>query len=282
MRLRNIPESHDYFISSPYAAVEPEALRGRWRTLFAGDAAADHGGAPGNAGSPKTGTDPEKPRLEAEFGCGKGRFITELAAADPGTDYVGIDKYTSVLYKGLKRLEGRPFQENLRFACLYASTLEEIFAEGELDRIYLNFSDPWPKKRHADRRLTSRRFLAMYERILAPGGTLEFKTDNRDLFDFSLEELAEAGWALLAKTFDLHGFYAEHGMTAAGIEAADAGIAREPGDQAGKAGSGIAPDTDETVLLTRVRIMTEYEEKFSGMGNPICKLVACKNIACKL
>ena len=90
MRLRNIPESHDYFISSPYAAVEPEALRGRWRALFAGDAAP----AAEKAGPPVHGAaHGERPRrLEAEFGCGKGRFITELAAADPGTDYVGIDK----------------------------------------------------------------------------------------------------------------------------------------------------------------------------------------------
>ncbi len=248
MRLRNIPESHDYFMNSPYAAAEPEGLRGRWREFFARD----------------------RRRLEAEFGCGKGRFITELAAADPGTDYIGIDKYTSVIYKGLRRLEGCPFRENLRFACLYASTLTEVFAEGELDRIYLNFSDPWPKKRHADRRLTSGRYLAMYEQILRPGGTIEFKTDNRELFDFSLEELAANGWTVLAKTFDLHAYYAERGLTAAGIaDCADAESRAGAGDLSG-------PDESEERMLIRVRIMTEYEEKFSGKGKPICKLIASK------
>ena len=254
MRLRNIPESHDYFMSSPYAAAEPEGLRGRWREFFARD----------------------RRRLEAEFGCGKGRFITELAAADPGTDYIGIDKYTSVIYKGLRRLEGCPFRGNLRFACLYASTLTEVFAEGELDRIYLNFSDPWPKKRHADRRLTSGRYLAMYEQILRPGGTIEFKTDNRELFDFSLEELAANGWTVLAKTFDLHAYYAERGLTAAGI--ADRADAEDRSDAENRTGAGdlSGPDESEERMLTRVRIMTEYEEKFSGKGKPICKLIASK------
>ena len=253
MRLRNIPESHDYFVNSPYAAAEPEGLRGRWREFFAEARTEAEAGAALPDGSPS----PEPRRLEAEFGCGKGRFITELAAAEPGTDFIGIDKYTSVIYKGLRRLEGLPFRENLRFACIYASTLTDVFAEGELDRIYLNFSDPWPKKRHADRRLTSGRYLAMYERILRPGGTIEFKTDNRDLFEFSLEELEARGWTLLAKTFDLHAYYAERGLAAAGIE-----------PECAAAGGGD--------LLTRVRIMTEYEEKFSGEGKPICKLAASK------
>ena len=113
--------------------------------------------------------------------------------------------------------------------------LPDIFEKGEVQRIYLNFSDPWPKARHAKRRLTSREFLARYSQILTTGETVEFKTDNKDLFEFSLEEVPEAeGWTLLAHTFDLH--------------------------------------HQEDMMVGNV--MTEYEEKFSSMGNPICKLIA--------
>ena len=105
--------------------------------------------------------------------------------------------------------------------------------KGEADKIYLNFSDPWPKARHAKRRLTSREFLARYDKILVPDGKVEFKTDNKDLFEFSLEEVKEAGWNLEAFTFDLH----------------------------------------HNEEMVQGNVMTEYEEKFSSMGNPICKMV---------
>ena len=114
-----------------------------------------------------------------------------------------------------------------------AEDLENVFAQGELDRIYLNFSDPWPKDRHAKRRLESRQFLARYDQILKKDGTIEFKTDNRALFDFALEEVEAAGWTLNEKTFDLH---------------ADA-------------------------RLNEGNVMTEYEERFSAQGNPICKYI---------
>lgn len=114
-----------------------------------------------------------------------------------------------------------------------AEEICEVFGRGEVERIYLNFSDPWPKDRHAKRRLPSRQFLARYDEILAPDGRIEFKTDNADLFDFALEELAPAGWKTEAVTRDLH----HDGKMLAG------------------------------------NIMTEYEEKFSSMGNPIYKYV---------
>ena len=114
-----------------------------------------------------------------------------------------------------------------------ARLLPEIFEKGEADKIYLNFSDPWPKARHAKRRLTSREFLARYDKILVPDGKVEFKTDNKDLFEFSLEEVKEAGWNLEAFTFDLH----------------------------------------HNEEMVQGNVMTEYEEKFSSMGNPICKMV---------
>ncbi len=125
---------------------------------------------------------------------------------------------------------------NFRFLRLDARELESVFAPGEIAGIYLNFSDPWPKDRHAHRRLTSRQFLKRYETVLQPEGTIEFKTDNIDLFRFSLTEIREAGWDLLAYTFDLH---------------------QDP-------------------ELNEGNIMTEYEEKFSSRGNKICKLIARK------
>ena len=117
-----------------------------------------------------------------------------------------------------------------------AADIAEVFDREEVDRIYLNFSDPWPKDRHAKRRLTSRQFFARYDQILKKEGHLEFKTDNQDLFTFSLEEIPEAGWKLDASTRDLH----------------------------------------HDAALNEGNVMTEYEEKFSSKGNPICKLIASR------
>ena len=133
----------------------------------------------------------------------------------------------------LQKMEQNPLP-NIKFICMDAADVAEVFAKDEVDRIYLNFSDPWPKDRHAKRRLTSRQFFARYDQILKKEGHLEFKTDNQDLFTFSLEEVPEAGWKLDASTRDLH---------------------HDP-------------------VLSEGNVMTEYEEKFSSMGNPICKLIA--------
>ena len=145
-----------------------------------------------------------------------------------------IEKYSSVLVRALEKLEAQPLP-NLRLIRMEAEELLNIFAPGEVSGIYLNFSDPWPKDRHTKRRLTSVPFLTLYRQILKPEGLVEFKTDNRPLFDFSLESVTEAGWTLLAHTFDLH-----HSSMAEG------------------------------------NVMTEYEEKFSALGNPICKLTAMR------
>ena len=114
-----------------------------------------------------------------------------------------------------------------------ARNLPEVFAQGEVDRIFLNFSDPWPKERHAKRRLTSRQFLERYDQILAEDGQVEFKTDNRGLFEFSLQEVEETKWQLVASTFDLH----------------------------------------HESEMVQGNVMTEYEEKFASMGNPIHKMI---------
>jgi len=209
MRLRNIPGSREVIARSPYVIPEGEPIRGRWKERFKN----------------------EYP-IEIEIGMGKGKFLMRLAAENPDINYVGIEKYSSVLLRALQKMEEAPLP-NLLFLRMDAEELEDVFGEGEVSKIYLNFSDPWPKDRHAKRRLTSRTFLARYDRILMPEGRLEFKTDNRALFDFSVEELAAAGWKAEKISYDLH----------------------------------------HDSLLMEGNIMTEYEEKFSAMGNPICKYI---------
>ena len=171
--------------------------------------------------------------LYLEVGMGKGRFITELAGRNPENNYVGIEKYSSVLLRALEKRELLPELTNLRYLRMDAEDLPEVFGEGEVSGIYLNFSDPWPKDRHAKRRLPSRQFLARYDVILKKEGTLEFKTDNRPLFDFAIEELEPAGWKAQVITYDLH----------------------------------------NDAALMEGNVMTEYEEKFSSVGNPICKYI---------
>ena len=153
-------------------------------------------------------------------------------------DFLGIERYSSVLLRALEKYDTEEFDtlSNVRLICMDAMELPEVFAPGEVAKIYLNFSDPWPKKRHARRRLTSTQFLAQYDKVLAKEGVIEFKTDNRPLFEFSLEQVEEAGWKLLGSTFDLH--------------------------------------HDDVMNVGNV--MTEYEEKFSAMGNPIHKLIATR------
>ena len=209
MRLRNIPGAREEMLVNPFIVQDPERLRGCWRAEF------------GN-----------KNPLRIEIGMGKGQFLLTLAQQNPDVNYVGIEKYSSVLIRALARQEELKLQ-NLRLIRYDAETIDELFADGEVDRIYLNFSDPWPKDRHAKRRLTSDRFLARYARILAPEGRVEFKTDNVDLFDFSLESAESCGWTLSEVTRDLHNSPAAEG-----------------------------------------NVMTEYEERFSALGNPICRLVA--------
>ena len=167
-----------------------------------------------------------------EIGTGKGRFLMELAKTHPEVNYVGIEKYSSVLLRAIQKMEEEPLF-NVKFIRMEAEHILRYFGKGEVERIYLNFSDPWPKERHAKRRLVSREFLDRYRVLLKAGGHLEFKTDNRDLFDFGVEETEPAKWEIMEITYDLH--------------------------------------RDEN--MNRGNIMTEYEERFSSMGNPICKYI---------
>ena len=213
MRLRNIPGADEVVSNSTFCIQNPVELKGNWSSYFEND-------------NP----------IHIEIGMGKGRFLMDLAALNPNINYIGIERYTSVLLRAVQKMEENPLP-NVRFLCIDAATLPEIFAAGEVNRIYLNFSDPWPKDRHARRRLTSSEFLARYDAFLAKDGRIEFKTDNIDLFKFSLEEIENSPvWHIDVHTFDLH----------------------------------------EDPMLNFGNIMTEYEEKFSSKGNPICKLIASR------
>ena len=212
MRLRNITGSRETIAESIYVVNETEMFDcpGKWHEIF------------GN----------EQP-LHIEIGMGKGKFIHTMAKLNPHINYVGIEKYSSVLLRAVQKMEEEELP-NLRLLRMDAEDITKVFGRGEVDKIYLNFSDPWPKDRHAKRRLPSREFLRRYDVILKAGGKLEFKTDNRQLFDFAVEELEPAGWTADVITYDLH---------------ADA-------------------------VLVEGNVMTEYEEKFSSLGNPICKLIS--------
>ena len=141
--------------------------------------------------------------LHVEIGVGKGDFLTELAAQSPDVNYVGLEMQQGVLYFAARKAAERGLK-NLRLVVFDAARLTELFAPCEVDRIYLNFSDPWPKARHAKRRLTSPLFLARYRAVLKSDGELRFKTDNMGLFDYSLETMAAQGWHLSDVTHDLH------------------------------------------------------------------------------
>ena len=211
MRLRNITGSREAIAESLYVVSESVQTEcpGKWKEIFGND-------------SP----------VYIEIGMGKGKFIHTMAKEHPDINYVGIEKYSSVLLRAVQKMSQEELP-NLKFLRMDAENITGVFGAGEVDRIYLNFSDPWPKDRHAKRRLPSREFLARYDTILKKGGRLEFKTDNRARFDFALEELEPAGWKAEVVTYDLH----------------------------------------SNEKLIQGNVMTEYEERFSAQGNPICKYI---------
>jgi len=214
MRIRRRKNATDILLRDyqEFVVEHPETWQGKWKSVL------------------------NKEMLYAEFGAGKGRFITNKALQNPGILFVGVEREPEVLIKtAQKALETMP--PNLRLIHTDVADLEMVFAPGEVDRIFLNFSDPWPKRRHAARRLTSPGFLAKYETMLAKKGEIHFKTDNQKLFLFSVKSFKTSGWTLLEEDHDYH----------------------------------IAPDSSD--------IMTEYEERFRLLGQPIYRLVAVKSRA---
>lgn len=163
----------------------PEDCRGDWRRVFA----------------ERMGREPAK--LELEIGCGKGGFISGLAAREKDTAFVAVEVCREALLLAVEKCKAAGLK-NVLFLCVDARTLENVFAPGEVEKIYLNFSDPWPKFRHAKRRLTAPAFLRLYQTLLAPGGVVRQKTDNQGLFSYSLESFRENGWSLTEVTDDLH------------------------------------------------------------------------------
>ncbi|MCI6914560.1 MAG: tRNA (guanosine(46)-N7)-methyltransferase TrmB [Lachnospiraceae bacterium] len=214
MRLRNVPGAREEIAASKYVLLDDAKTKGKWNEIF----------------------DNDHP-IQIEIGMGKGTFIMEMAQRHPEINFVGIEKYSSVLVRALEKLEainnekeekGEATINNLLLFRMDAENIENYFAKDEVSDIFLNFSDPWPKDRHAKRRLTSDRFLAKYINLMKKTGTITFKTDNTDLFNFSVETANEEGWTFLKKTDDLHHSEYNEG-----------------------------------------NIMTEYEKKFSEMGNKI-------------
>lgn len=210
MRLRNVPGAREKIAESDFVIHNEEEYKGKWHELF------------GNANP-----------IHLEIGTGKGAYIMESARRHPDINYIGIEKYSSVLIRALEKLEEEEnAPENLIFIRMDAEYIENVFAQDEIDNIFLNFSDPWPKERTAKRRLTSDRYLKRYTNIMKKDGRVTFKTDNIDLFNYSIETAKECNWNIIVETRDLHHSKYQEG-----------------------------------------NIMTEYERKFSQLGNKINMMV---------
>lgn len=181
MRLRKVKNAGDRLMNNLGLFISnPEEYKGKWHELF-------------NNNNP----------IYIEIGMGKGKFIIEHAKRNKDINYIGIEKYDSVLIQGVEKAALEKL-DNIYFLNVDAINLNNYFVEGEVDKIFLNFSDPWPKNRHAKRRLTSEAFLKVYETILNKKGDIEFKTDNIGLFEFSVVEFNRVGYQFLEFSCDLH------------------------------------------------------------------------------
>ena len=177
-RIKNVEEKIENY--KEWIVDHPEEYKGKWNTVF------------GN----------ENP-IYLEIGCGKGQFITGHAKQRKNANFIAIEGNPSALYRALQKMDD--FEEkNLRFVRTYVDDIRDIFDENELEGMYLNFSDPWPKERHAKRRLTFGKKLIQYRNVIREGGYLEFKTDNDDLYDFTLDQIEDCGLEIRGMTRDLH------------------------------------------------------------------------------
>lgn len=209
LRLRHKPWAKDEIERHPHIVIQqPAQHRGKWHELFQNDHP-----------------------IYLEVGTGKGQFLTKMAQMYPNINFIGIEKYDSVIITALERAVELSV-ENVKFLNENVSDLLEFFAKGEIERVYINFTDPWPKKRHEKRRLTYESFLKMYEKVLVEHGEIHFKTDNQALFEYSLHSFSKYGLILNNVSLNLHESDIEN------------------------------------------NVMTEYEEKFSQMGQRIYRCEA--------
>jgi len=219
--------------------LDPAKYKGNWRAFFGND----------------------RP-IHAELGMGKGLFISTMSVRHPDINFVGVDRYDELIRRASVKADAmwreaygrRP--DNLALVLHNVEHLTDMFGDGEVERIYLNFSDPWPKKRHVKRRLTHPRFLAMYAKVLKPSGEIHFKTDSAELFEYSLNTFSDFGFRLRNITFNLHagGLHPDHVMTEYEqkfveqgkpiyrCEALLGGTPAGAGGQAGEAGAGSGGD----------------------------------------
>ncbi|WP_078430948.1 tRNA (guanosine(46)-N7)-methyltransferase TrmB [Alkalihalobacterium alkalinitrilicum] len=181
MRLRNKPWAHDEINKEPTIVIaNPEQQKGNWNNIF------------GNNNP-----------IHIEVGTGKGQFLTKMGQAHPHINYIGVEKYTSVIITAMERVRDDNIS-NVKFLNKDVMNLVDYFEKGELDQVFINFTDPWPKARHEKRRLTHEGFLKLYESLLKPHGEIHFKTDNQDLFEYSLHSFSKYGMILNNVSLDLH------------------------------------------------------------------------------
>ena len=179
MRLRNVKNKDEILHNTDYVVENEKEYKGKWKVYFS-----------------------NKNDIYIEIGMGKGDFIIKNALSYPNINFIGIEKYSSVLARAVQKLEGQEIS-NLKLIRMDAKEIEDVFSN-EVSRIYLNFSDPWPKKRQAKRRLTSEDFLKRYENIFKGSKEIILKTDNMGLFEFSIESLSKFGYTLERVSLDLH------------------------------------------------------------------------------
>lgn len=183
MRIRRKPWAEREFASNKTIIDNPRELKGKWNEVFGND-------------NP----------IHIEIGCGKGNFISEMSKLNPHINYIGIEREEQIIVSALKKSRELEVGDNVRFFCEDVANSLEIFETGEISRIYTNFADPWHRRRKwAKRRLTHKNFLNLYETLFGEnGGELFMKTDNKILFEFSLNEIADKGWRLHNISLDLH------------------------------------------------------------------------------
>lgn len=182
MRIRKKNWTEDELENSRFLIHEPEKYKGRWKEKFGND-------------NP----------LHIEVGCGKGKFVAEMSKANPDINYIGIEKFTLVAARAIRKCKLLEAGDNVFIMSVDAEEIENIFEPGEVQRIYLNFSDPWPnRKKWIKKRLTNEKFLQRYENVFGGKGEIFLKTDNREFFEYSLQSFSEKGWVLKNISLDLH------------------------------------------------------------------------------